>query len=63
MKTAKEWLLAHGYKQFQDGTWSWEGYEADVAAALQEYMDEQEVETQQLCGWDVRVDRKTEKPV
>ena len=40
--TAKEWLLAHGYKQFQDGTWSADGYEVDVEGVLQEYMDERE---------------------
>ena len=40
MLTAKEWLLAHGYYQFKDGTWSTGGYEADVEAVLQEYIDE-----------------------
>lgn len=48
---AKTWLLAHGYTQFQDGSWSQGGYEADLENALQEYMDEVEQDMQKLCGW------------
>ena len=39
---AKAWLLSQGYTQFKDGVWSWKGEEADVEAALADYIGEQE---------------------
>jgi len=39
-KRAEEWLLEHGYSRFEDGTWSRDGHEVDVVAALAEYVEE-----------------------
>jgi hypothetical protein len=37
--SAKEWLEAHGYAQWPDGTWRRGVYEAGVRDALAEYME------------------------
>ena len=37
---AVAWLRAHGYTQFRDGTWAYEGCEADLLEALMLYIVE-----------------------
>lgn len=42
LKRAKDWLISHGYKQWPDGTWGSEGYEAEADIVLSEYIKDKE---------------------
>jgi hypothetical protein len=38
---AKSWMTEHGYTQWSDLTWQYQGYEADPVDVLAEYMEEE----------------------